>query len=114
MTGINAQTGKHLDGFDHLLQSVRDILTTPLGSRIMRRDYGADLHKYIDANINSETLAGIYASAAKALRRWEPRLRVTRFRAEVSQAGSLTITVIGYYKHNGQEIVLSGIVLSRG
>lgn len=113
MTGMNINNGKHLDGLEHLWQSVRDILTTPIGSRVMRRDYGSDLHTYIDANINSETIAGIYASAAKALRRWEPRLRVTRFRAEIGQSGALIIDVIGFYRHNGEEIVLPGIVISR-
>lgn len=113
MTGINSQTGKHLDGPAHLLQSVRDILTTPIGSRIMRRDYGSRLYQYLDAPITPETLAGIYAASAEALRKWEPRLRVTRFRAETPQAGSLSLTVIGYYRHNGEEIILAGITLSR-
>jgi len=38
MTGIDASTGKALGGIAHVRQSVRDILTTPLGTRVMRRD----------------------------------------------------------------------------
>ncbi|NBO96416.1 MAG: phage baseplate protein, partial [Betaproteobacteria bacterium] len=41
MLGINAQTGQPLAGIDHLRQSIRDILTTRIGTRVMRRDYGS-------------------------------------------------------------------------
>jgi phage baseplate assembly protein W len=39
MRGMNNKTGKELEGIKHLKQSMIDILTTPTGSRIMRRDY---------------------------------------------------------------------------
>ncbi len=39
MRGMNANTGKELEGIEHLKQSIIDILTTPIGSRVMRRDY---------------------------------------------------------------------------
>lgn len=39
MNGISATTGRPLSGIDHLRQSIRDILTTPIGSRVMRRLY---------------------------------------------------------------------------
>ena len=31
MRGMSSDTGKALSGLDHLKQSIRDILTTPLG-----------------------------------------------------------------------------------
>ncbi len=40
MKGMDAKTGKVLEGLEHLKQSIIDILTTPVSSRIMRRDYG--------------------------------------------------------------------------
>lgn len=39
-SGMSRHTGAALDGADHLAQSVADILGTPIGSRVMRRDYG--------------------------------------------------------------------------
>ncbi len=39
MKGMSAETGKALEGLEHLKQSITDILTTPIGSRIMRREY---------------------------------------------------------------------------
>lgn len=48
MLGINAQTGQPLSGIDHLRQSIRDILTTRSGMRVMRRDYGSRLPALVD------------------------------------------------------------------
>ena len=38
MLGINAHTGQTLAGLDHLRQSIADILSTPLNTRVLRRD----------------------------------------------------------------------------
>ncbi len=47
--GMNAATGRNLTGLDHLHQSIADILSTPIGTRVMRRDYGSRLPELIDA-----------------------------------------------------------------
>lgn len=113
--GMHITTGRSLDGLDHLRQSVRDILITPLGSRVMRRDYGSGLFDLIDANLTPLTLALIYAATVDALRKWEPRLRVTRVQAEALpeelESGRISITVDGQYLPSGEEIRLDGVVL---
>ena len=48
MLGINAYTGESLSGLDHLRQSIADILSTPLNTRVMRRDYGSRIPELID------------------------------------------------------------------
>ena len=35
--GMNSQTGLSISEIKHIRQSVRDILVTPIGSRVMRR-----------------------------------------------------------------------------
>ena len=40
-SGMNNTSGKAITDIDHLRQSVRDILLTPQGSRIARREYGS-------------------------------------------------------------------------
>ena len=40
-TGMNPDGTGNLNDMEHLKQSVRDILTTPLASRVMRREYGS-------------------------------------------------------------------------
>ena len=82
--GIDAQTGRALGGIAHLRQSVRDILTTPVGSRVLLRDYGCGVADLLDRPANAALLAAVQAEAADALARWEPRLRLRRVRAERS------------------------------
>src|SRR5690554_4657164 len=86
MAGMNAHTGRALEGIEHIEQSVRDILTTPIGSRVMRRDYGSLLPELIDMPLNDATLLQAYSASVMALIRWEPRIRVTAIRRRVSTA----------------------------
>ena len=76
MKGLSATTGRAIAGEAHLRQSIADILFTPLGSRVMRRDYGSLLTQLIDAPANPSTVVRLYGATAGALRRWEPRLRL--------------------------------------
>ena len=94
MRGVGALTGRQVAGEAHLRQSVRDILTTPLGSRVMRRTYGSRLFGLIDGAMNDTHVAAIVAASAEALDRWEPRLRVRRIRVTAaSGAGHFTLTL---------------------
>lgn len=110
MIGMSRTTGKRLDGLDHLRQSVIDILTTPVGSRVMRRDYGSRLPSLVDRPMNPEGLVEIYAAAAEALEIWEPRIRVTRIGA-VIEDGTIIIELTGQVLLDGQNIKLDGIML---
>lgn len=78
MLGMNRHTGAPLDGNGHLAQSIGDILSTPLGTRPMRRDYGSLLPELVDAAANPSGRLAVFAATAIALKRWEPRLRLTK------------------------------------
>ena len=78
MEGMEGTTGAKLAGIDHLRQSIRDILTTRIGTRVMRRDYGSDLPGLVDRPMSPGLRVEIFAATARALRRWEPRVRVER------------------------------------
>ena len=75
---MNRTTGQSITGLDHLRQSLGDILTTPIGSRVMRREYGSLVPELIDHPDNLATQVRVYAAVASALMRWEPRFRLTR------------------------------------
>ena len=111
MRGMDSSTGKSLGGLDHLRQSVRDILTTPLGSRVMRRDYGSRLFELVDAPVNQSTLTEIYAATATALRKWEPRLNVETVSVSKAEVGKVEISINATYLPNGKPLVLEGIVI---
>lgn len=95
MTGISRQTGTELDFEAHLAQSIEDILTTPIGSRVMRRDYGSRLPRLIDAPLNGETQIDIFAATAEALAKWEPRLRLVRVSIDGAEAGKMQLSMLG-------------------
>ena len=111
MNGIDATNGKSLSGLDHLRQSIIDILTTPIGTRVMRREYGSRLFDLVDAPMNRATIVEIYAAAAEALQRWEPRFKLERIQAVSVEPGRVELELTGDYVPNGQKITLEGVVI---
>ena len=108
---MDSSTGKGLAGLDHLRQSVRDILTTPIGSRVMRRDYGSGLHALVDAPMNRATIVEIMAATATALRKWEPRIKVETVRVDKVEEGKLEVSLTARYLPSGSSLTVSGIVI---
>ncbi len=74
-TGMHATTGTPLADIEHIRQSIGKILTTPIGSRVMRRQFGSLLPELIDAPINARTRLQCMAASATAIIRWESRVR---------------------------------------
>lgn len=83
---MNRTTGSVSDGQAHLAQSIADILTTPLGSRVARREYGSQLPDLIDAPANAATRVQLFAATAAALMRWEPRISLQRVQLTADDA----------------------------
>ncbi|MCS6241370.1 hypothetical protein G3467_17370 [Shewanella baltica] len=75
--GMNRFDGRGLSESQHISQSIQDILTTPLGARVMRRDYGSAIFELIDQPQSAAVKLQIMAAAVIALTRWEPRIRIT-------------------------------------
>lgn len=80
MKGMNRSTGKVLAGTDHIAQSVIDILTTPIGTRVMLPEYGSNLPDLVDNPSDPVLAIKIIIASAGALARWEPRIRIDRIR----------------------------------
>lgn len=100
--GMNATNGRAISATDHIIQSVRDILITPVGSRVMRRDYGSELFYLIDMPQHQTTRLRLMAATVQALINWEPRITVTR--VDVlggGMDGALTIEITWQRKDGG-------------
>ncbi len=96
MIGMSNHTGRALAGNAHIAQSIADILTTPIGSRVMRRDYGSQLPDLIDWPTNDATRLQAYAATAMALLRWEPRIRLSRVQLFLGeQPGHVVLDIEG-------------------
>lgn len=107
MSGMNANTGRRITGIDHIRQSVRDILTTPIGSRVMRREYGSLISELLDRPLNDATLMQIYAATVMAIIRWERRFSVIniRFDLSTSSPGKGTIEIDGLTQSGQRETI---------
>ena len=108
MALMGRNTGKIVTVVEHLRQSIIDILITPLGTRVMRREYGSGLFRAIDSPINETYVANLYAIIAIALDRWEPRFQLTVIGISV-EPGQCEVTLTGIYIPLGTEITLDNI-----
>lgn len=101
-TGIDGQNGAVLTDWAHVAQSIAIILTTPIGSRVMRRDFGSNIPDLIDAKMIQKNVLAVYSAAALAVARWEPRFRVTAARIiRLTVQGQVGLEVFGTYFPRG-------------
>ncbi len=111
MRGMDATNGRALDGVNHLAQSLKDILTTRIGTRVMRRDYGSRLPERIDNPAGPALAVDLVADTAQAIDRWEPRYRLTRVLIDQSVPGRVALDLIGIYRPEGREVRMEGLVI---
>lgn len=93
--GMNSGTGKAITDTEHLRQSVKDILITPQGSRIARREYGSLLSALIDQPQNPALRLQMMSAVYVALMRWEPRLTLDAITISSSFDGSMVVDLTG-------------------
>ena len=75
-------------------ESIVIILSTRLGERVYRPDFGSRLHELVFAPLNDDTLLFAQIYAREALQKWEPRIRLEAVNAmPLPDAASLSITV---------------------
>ncbi len=104
--GMSQSNGKAITDTDHLRQSVRDILLTPQGSRIARREYGSLLSTLIDRPQNPALRLQIMSAVYVALNRWEPRLTLDSITISSNFDGSMVVELTGQ-RNNGAPVSLS-------
>ena len=97
-SGMNNTSGKAITDIDHLRQSVRDILLTPQGSRIARREY--------DQPQNPALRLQVMSAVYVALSRWEPRLTLDSITINSHFDGSMVVALTGR-RNNGVPVSLS-------
>lgn len=57
-------------------ESIKDILLTPLGSRVMLPGYGSRLFELIDRKVDDEFRADLACYVIEAVEKWEPRVKI--------------------------------------
>ena len=93
-TDMSRDSGRPVaDKLAAIRQSLHDIFTTPIGSRIQRREYGSYLFALIDAPMNPANRLRLAAALVDAATRWEPRVTLESAIIEVGMDGK---TVLNY------------------
>lgn len=104
---MSRHMGRPITLLEHIEQSIDDILTTPLGSRVMRRDYGSLLFHLVDQPINDALILQIYSAIYVALLRWEDRISVSQIQVNLLQIGQVMVDLDGELSANQQPFSLS-------
>ncbi|EDW5605108.1 baseplate assembly protein [Salmonella enterica subsp. enterica serovar Minnesota] len=104
--GMSRNDGQVIADTDHLRQSVRDILLTPQGSRLARREYGSLLSALIDQPQNPALRLQIMSAVYVALNCWEPRLTLDSITINGNFDGSMVVELTGQ-RNNGAPVSLS-------
>lgn len=99
MAGVDATTGKPLDGFDHVQQSLGKIFTTPQGTRVMREWFGNPGLRLLGEPENDRTVLMWYTVLWMLIELFEPRYRVTQFKVnDLDRMGFGDFTIEGQYR----------------
>lgn len=73
---MSRTTGKSIQLDEHIRQSIENILFTPIGSRVMRRNFGSLIFKLLDQPFNDAVCLQVMAASATAIMTWEPRVNL--------------------------------------
>ncbi|OCG24651.1 hypothetical protein A9G11_03080 [Gilliamella sp. wkB108] len=92
--GMNTKTGRTITDMDHINQSVKDILTTPIGTRIERRNYGSLLFQLLDNPNNEATRLRVISAIVMALSQWETRIKLDQVEL-LTDKEKLTMQITG-------------------
>jgi phage baseplate assembly protein W len=92
---IDRQTGAFMSasGEEKIRAAVLTILSTTLGERVMRPDFGSELHNQVFASLNAATLGALAFSVRKALIAWEPRIKVQDVQVSDVQAAEGVVSI---------------------
>lgn len=113
LTGMGRAAGGVLSGDAHLIQSIGDIVSTPLATRLMRPDYGWLGMEILDRPLNRATALLLTSAAATALARWEPRVTVKKVAISGDFASGKAVMTITSQKKDGTTVTSQAIPLSR-
>jgi len=111
MMGLNATTGKALGGRAHLKQRLADILSTPIGSRVKRRDYGSRLFSLTDKPMSPGLMIDMIHATAEAIAKWETEFQVSQVFVDMKTPGHVTLGIEGTDLMNGKTVKLEGVVI---
>ena len=87
----------YVDGDENVEQSLKILLLTHLGQRVMRPDFGTRARGLVFSPGSLQYLGVLESTVREAVRDWEPRIDLEQVQAEVDSEDEARVTVhIGY------------------
>jgi len=84
-------------GEDTVEESIRVIIGTSKGERVMRPDFGCGIHDYVFETIDANTLTLVETSVEEALVEFEPRISVEEVTASTEEIDEGVLRIeVGY------------------
>lgn len=105
--GMHRESGKTTQNppLEHIRQSLHDIFTTPIGSRIARRHYGSYLFALMDYPMTPANQLRVVAALVDAANRWEPRVDIQSAVLSIERDGKMHLN---YHARTKDEVEIDG------
>ena len=104
---ISRESGLTISEIESIEQSIQDIVTTPLGSRIMRRDYGSMVPDLIDQPMSDVLILKMYSAIYTPVARWEPRINIESINITGIGSGFMQLDLESVHTITGQSLNLN-------
>lgn len=101
---MSRQSGVGLTELEHIKQSLEDLISTPIGSRIMRRDYGTQVANLLDQPTSEALYLKCYSTIYSAILRWEPRIDITKLNISEFNGSQTVLDLEGVLTQTGQSL----------
>ena len=95
MAGVDRHTGLVIDNFTSALQGIEVILSTRIGSRVMRREFGGGVAELLGRLVTPSLFAAFQQLIATAIDLWEPRFEVRRI-TPMGTADDIRLGKVGF------------------
>ena len=103
---MDENTGKLIGGEEHLRQSIKRIIMTPIGTHPLQPEFGSRVPDLIDKPMTDETILLLNTSIVEALYKWEERIESVEVTldTENSENGKLSFSLKAVFE--GQIVTL--------
>jgi len=92
-------TGQTIYGWQAVHQSVRELILTSFGDRVMREHYGSIIPAFLGRNVTADVLERMATVLGAATDVFEPRFAITNITfTQVAATGRIGMRVMGEYR----------------
>ncbi len=98
---FDRETGQTIFGWPAVHQSVRELILTSFGDRVMREYYGSNIPAFLGRNVTADVLERMATVLGAAMDVFEPRFAITNITfTQVAATGRIAMRVTGEYRPN--------------